>query len=73
MVESRHVRESDEAYGFMTIDVVEVVGKGMSIPEGVRIDFDPEEDENRGFIVSQGDVAVIAKAENVEPLLAEFA
>ena len=48
-----------------------IIDKGVSIPEGVRIGFDPEEDEERGFVVSPGGVVVIAKAENVEPLLAE--
>jgi glucose-1-phosphate adenylyltransferase len=50
-----------------------IIDKGVSIPEGVRIGFDPEEDEERGFVVSPGGVVVIAKAENVEPLLAEYA
>ena len=50
-----------------------IIDKGVSIPEGVRIGFDPEEDEERGFVVSPGGVVVIAKAENVEPLMAEYA
>ena len=46
---------------------------GGGLVQGVRIGFDPEEDEERGFVVSPGGVVVIAKAENVEPLLAEYA
>jgi glucose-1-phosphate adenylyltransferase len=48
-----------------------IIDKGVSIPEGVRIGYDPEEDEERGFVVSPGGVVVIAKAENIEPILAE--
>jgi glucose-1-phosphate adenylyltransferase len=48
-----------------------IIDKGVFIPEGVRIGFDPEEDLARGFTVSDGGIVVIAKAESVEPMLAE--
>ena len=48
-----------------------IIDKGVNIPENFRVGFDPEEDEARGFTVSPGGVVVIAKAESIEPLLAE--
>ena len=48
-----------------------IIDKGVSIPEGFRVGYDEEEDEARGFIVSPGGVVVIAKAESIEPMLAE--
>ncbi len=48
-----------------------IIDKGVNIPEGFRVGFDPDEDEARGFTVSPGGVVVIAKAESIEPLLAE--
>ena len=48
-----------------------IIDKGVHIPEGVRIGFDQEEDEARGFTVSDGGVVVIAKAESIEPALTE--
>jgi glucose-1-phosphate adenylyltransferase len=48
-----------------------IIDKGVSIPEGFRIGFDREEDEERGFVVSPSGVVVIAKAENIEPMMAE--
>ncbi|HEX5470467.1 MAG TPA: glucose-1-phosphate adenylyltransferase [Lacipirellulaceae bacterium] len=48
-----------------------IIDKGVKIPEGFRIGFDPEEDEARGFVVSPGGVVVIAKAENIEPIMAD--
>jgi glucose-1-phosphate adenylyltransferase len=50
-----------------------IIDKGVSIPEGFRVGFDPEEDEARGFTVSPSGVVVIAKAESIEPMLAESA
>ncbi len=49
-----------------------IIDKGVSIPEGFRVGFDEEEDQARGFIVSPGGVVVIAKAESIEPLMAEI-
>jgi glucose-1-phosphate adenylyltransferase len=48
-----------------------IIDKGVYIPEGCRIGFDEEEDLARGFTVSDGGVVVIAKAESIEPILAE--
>jgi glucose-1-phosphate adenylyltransferase len=48
-----------------------IIDKGVSIPEGIRIGYDEEEDLARGFTVSDGGVVVIAKAENIEPMLVE--
>jgi glucose-1-phosphate adenylyltransferase len=50
-----------------------IIDKGVSIPESFRVGFDADEDEARGFTVSPGGVVVIAKAENIEPMLAESA
>ena len=48
-----------------------IIDKGVHIPEGLRIGYDEEEDLARGFTVSEGGVVVIAKAESIEPILAE--
>jgi glucose-1-phosphate adenylyltransferase len=48
-----------------------IIDKGVHIPEGFRVGFDKEEDEARGFTVSLGGVVVIAKAESIEPMMAE--
>jgi glucose-1-phosphate adenylyltransferase len=48
-----------------------IIDKGVHIPEGFRVGFDPEEDEARKFTISPGGVVVIAKAESIEPMLAE--
>jgi glucose-1-phosphate adenylyltransferase len=48
-----------------------IIDKGVHIPEGFRIGYDEEEDLSRGFTVSPGGVVVIAKAESMEPLVAE--
>jgi glucose-1-phosphate adenylyltransferase len=48
-----------------------IIDKGVSIPEGFRVGFDEEEDLANGFTVSEGGVVVIAKAESIEPVLAE--
>jgi glucose-1-phosphate adenylyltransferase len=48
-----------------------IIDKGVCIPEGFRVGFDEEEDLANGFTVSEGGVVVIAKAESIEPVLAE--
>jgi glucose-1-phosphate adenylyltransferase len=48
-----------------------IIDKGVHIPEGLRIGYDEEEDLARGFTVSDGGITVIAKAESIEPIMAE--
>jgi glucose-1-phosphate adenylyltransferase len=48
-----------------------IIDKGVHIPEGFRVGYDEEEDLARGFTVSDNGVVVIAKAESIEPVLAE--
>jgi len=48
-----------------------IIDKGVHIPEGLRVGYDEEEDLARGFTVSEGGVVVIAKAESIEPIMAE--
>jgi glucose-1-phosphate adenylyltransferase len=48
-----------------------IIDKGVRIPEGFRVGFDEEEDLARGFTVSDTGVVVIAKAESIEPIMAE--
>ncbi len=48
-----------------------IIDKGVYIPEGFRVGYDEEEDLARGFTVSDGGVVVIAKAESIEPVLAD--
>jgi glucose-1-phosphate adenylyltransferase len=48
-----------------------IIDKGVWIDENLRIGFDEEEDRARGYVVSDGGVVVIAKAESMEPLMAE--
>ena len=43
----------------------------MTIPEGIRVGFDEEEDLAHGFTVTPGGVVVIAKAESFEPVLSD--
>ncbi len=43
-----------------------IIDKGVHIPPGTEIGFDPEHDRARGFTVSEGGVIVIAKADGVE-------
>ncbi|REJ64613.1 MAG: glucose-1-phosphate adenylyltransferase [Planctomycetota bacterium] len=47
-----------------------IIDKGVQVPEGTLIGFDPEHDRERGFLVSEGGVTVIAKAESAEHALA---
>jgi len=46
-----------------------IIDKGIHIPAGVRIGFDPDEDRERGFTVSEGGVVVVAASDGVEHLL----
>jgi glucose-1-phosphate adenylyltransferase len=48
-----------------------IIDKGVHIPEGFRVGYDEEEDLARGFTVSDNGVVVIAKAESIEPVMAE--
>jgi glucose-1-phosphate adenylyltransferase len=48
-----------------------IIDKGVRIPEGFRVGYDEEEDLARGFTVSDNGVVVIAKAESIEPIMAE--
>jgi glucose-1-phosphate adenylyltransferase len=48
-----------------------IIDKGVHIPEGFRVGYDEEEDLARGFTVSDGGVVVIAKAESIDPVMAE--
>jgi glucose-1-phosphate adenylyltransferase len=43
-----------------------IIDKGVHIPPGTEIGFDPEHDRARGFTVSEGGVTVIAKADGVD-------
>ncbi len=45
-----------------------IIDKGVIIPEGIRIGFDREEDESRGFLVTDSGIVVIAKDDGVEHL-----
>jgi glucose-1-phosphate adenylyltransferase len=45
-----------------------IIDKGVEIPVGVEIGYDPEEDRRRGFVVSEKGVVVIAKTESSEQL-----
>ena len=43
-----------------------IIDKGVRIPAGAEIGFDPEFDAKRGFAVSDEGVVVIAKADGLE-------
>jgi glucose-1-phosphate adenylyltransferase len=43
-----------------------IIDKGVHIPAGTEIGFDPDHDRARGFTVSEGGVTVIAKADGVD-------
>jgi glucose-1-phosphate adenylyltransferase len=45
-----------------------IIDKGARIPEGVRIGYDEEEDRERGFMLSDSGVVVIAKTASSEQL-----
>jgi glucose-1-phosphate adenylyltransferase len=42
-----------------------IIDKGVHIPSGVRIGFDPEEDRARGFTISDNGIVVIAKSDGI--------
>ncbi len=46
-----------------------IIDKGVRIPPGTEIGFDPQQDQARGFTVSEGGVVVIAKADGVDHFL----
>ena len=46
-----------------------IIDKGVRIPPGTQIGFDPEQDRARGFTVSEGGITVIAKADGVDHFL----
>jgi glucose-1-phosphate adenylyltransferase len=48
-----------------------IIDKGVRIPPGTLVGFDPEQDRARGFTVSEGGITVIAKADGVEHFEAE--
>ncbi len=42
-----------------------IIDKGVRVPPGIQIGFDPELDRRRGFTLSPNGVVVIAKRENI--------
>ncbi|MBX7169064.1 MAG: glucose-1-phosphate adenylyltransferase, partial [Pirellulales bacterium] len=46
-----------------------IIDKGVSIPQGIEIGYDLEQDRARGFSISDSGVIVIAKADGVEHFL----
>ncbi|MBX9787679.1 MAG: glucose-1-phosphate adenylyltransferase [Pirellulales bacterium] len=46
-----------------------IIDKGVHIPPGIEIGYDPDLDRARGFTISEGGVTVIAKADGVEHFL----
>jgi glucose-1-phosphate adenylyltransferase len=46
-----------------------IIDKGVRIPAGTEIGFDPDLDRARGFTVSEGGVVVLAKADGVDHFL----
>ena len=45
-----------------------IIDKGLQIPAGVEIGVDPARDRNRGFMVTDSGIVVIAKSDGVEHL-----
>jgi glucose-1-phosphate adenylyltransferase len=45
-----------------------IVDKRVSIPPGIRIGFDPDEDRDRGFTVTESGIVVVASTDGVEQL-----
>ncbi len=43
-----------------------IIDKGVHIPPGTQVGYDPEQDRARGFTVTESGVTVIAKADGVE-------
>jgi glucose-1-phosphate adenylyltransferase len=48
-----------------------IIDKGVSIDENLHIGYDADEDRARGYVVTDGGIVVIAKAESMEPMLVE--
>jgi glucose-1-phosphate adenylyltransferase len=48
-----------------------IIDKGVRIPPGTQIGFDPEQDRARGFTVTEKGITVIAKADGVEHFFEE--
>ncbi len=46
-----------------------IIDKGVSIPAGVSIGFDPEQDRARGFLVTDDGITIIAKSDGAEHFL----
>jgi len=46
-----------------------IVDKGVHIPAGTRIGYDLAQDRERGFIISEGGIVVIAKADGLDQFL----
>lgn len=43
-----------------------IIDKGVEIPEGISVGFDPDEDRRRGYVVTESGVTVIAKADGLD-------
>lgn len=48
-----------------------IIDKNVSIPAGVEIGYNQEEDRRRGFVISDGGVVVIGKSDLIEPSMTE--
>ena len=46
-----------------------IIDKGVSIPAGVQIGYDPDRDRSRGFTVTENGVTVIAQSDGAEHFL----
>ncbi len=46
-----------------------IIDKGVQIPPGTQIGYDPEQDRSRGFLVTERGLTVIAKADGSEPFV----
>ena len=46
-----------------------IIDKGVRIPAGFEIGFDPALDRQRGFMVTENNITVIAKTDGVEHFL----
>jgi glucose-1-phosphate adenylyltransferase len=42
-----------------------IVDKNVVIPDGARLGLDPDEDRERGFVVSEGGITVVGKGQRV--------
>jgi glucose-1-phosphate adenylyltransferase len=68
--------EVDQSIVFAGVDIGRrakvrraIIDKGVSIPAGVQIGYDPELDSARGFTVTENGVTVIAQSDGVEQFL----